>query len=232
MRAAAEWAVLVAHAAVKRVLLPLILFGVAFGYNEAMQVVSLRAVAAPLRSRLGLGPDDMFPLLPFDKVPELRLLIPREQFREAATIVMLAAVAWAVTPDFRMWLAALSLAFGIWDLAYYAWLRVLLSWPHSILDWDVLFLVPVPWAAPVLAPVISAASLTWGGTIALLRPPPRVSKLAWTLLAGATVLMTATFVWEWPDWVAGGIPRNFPWGVFAVAETLGIAGFLLSRKKP
>jgi hypothetical protein len=227
---AAAWEAPVADAAVKRVLLPLILFAGAFGYTEAMQVVSFRALAAPVRMSLGLAPDDLFPLIPLDKLGPLRPLVPREQVREAATIVMLAGVSWAAAGDFRTWLAALSLAFGIWDLAYYGWLRVLLGWPASILDWDILFLLPVPWAAPVLAPVISASSLVWGGAVALLHPPARVSTLAWILLGSAAVLMTVSFAWDWPYWLAGGMPRSFPWAIFGMAEALGVAGFLLARK--
>jgi hypothetical protein len=46
--------------------------------------------------------------------------------------------------------------FGIWDLFYYVWLKVCLGWPSSLLTWDVLFLIPVPWVGPVLAPVPSS----------------------------------------------------------------------------
>jgi hypothetical protein len=230
VRAAAEWDTPAARAAVKRVLLPLILFGIAFGYNEAMQVVSLRAVAAPVRAGLGLPPEELFPLPSLGRIGPLRALVVEEQWREAATIAMLAGVAWAVTRDFRMWLAALSFVFGVWDLAYYGWLRVLLGWPRTLLDWDVLFLLPVPWAAPVLAPVISAGSLVWGGAVALLDPPPRVSKLAWGLLAACAVLMTVSFAWDWRDWIAGGMPHGFPWALFGGAEILGVAGYLVTRR--
>jgi hypothetical protein len=220
----------VAHAAAKRVVLPLILFAIAFGYTEATQVVYLRTIAAPIRTRLGLVPGDLFPLPDLDRVGPARELVPKEQIREGATIVMLAGVAWAVTGDFRTWLAALALIFGVWDLAYYVWLRVLLGWPASVFDWDILFLLPVPWAAPVLAPLISASSLAWGGVVALLHPPARVSKIAWVLLVGAGVLMTATFAWDWRYWLAGGMPRGFPWAVFGAAELMGVAGFLLARR--
>jgi hypothetical protein len=195
-----------------------------------MQVVSFRALAALVRVSLGLAPDDLFPLIPLDKLGPLRPLVPREQVREAATIVMLSGVALLVARDFRIWVAALSFVFGVWDLAYYGWLKILLGWPASVFDWDVLFLLPVPWAAPVLAPLISASSLVWGGAVALLNPPARVSKLAWILLGSAAILMTASFAWDWPYWLAGGMPRNFPWAVFAGAEILGVAGFLLTRR--
>ena len=37
--------------------------------------------------------------------------------------------------------------FGVWDIFYYIWLKVFLHWPASLLTWDVLFLIPVPWVA-------------------------------------------------------------------------------------
>ena len=191
----------------------------------------MRALAAPVRSRLGLPPQELFPLPSLDQLGPLRELVPKEQWREAATIVMLAGVAWAVTRDFRMWLAALSFIFGVWDLAYYGWLRVLLGWPASVFDCDILFLLPVPWAAPVLAPMMSATSLAWGGAVALLSPPQKVSTIAWLLLAGAGVAMTATFGWDWRYWLAGGMPRSFPWAIFGTAELSGVLGFMLTRQR-
>jgi hypothetical protein len=107
---------------------------------------------------------------------------------------------------------------------------VLLGWPSSVLDWDVLFLLPVPWAAPVLAVLISAASLVCGGAIALLHPPERVSKLAWLLLWTSAALMLLCFTWEWRHWLSGGMPRNFPWTIFGVAEILAVAGFAAARR--
>jgi hypothetical protein len=45
----------------------------------------------------------------------------------------------------------------LWDIFYYVGLKTLLGWPPSLFTWDVLFLIPVPWSAPVLAPVAAAA---------------------------------------------------------------------------
>jgi hypothetical protein len=218
------------RAAVKRVLFPLVIFAIAFGYAEAMQVVYMRALAVPVRAQLGLAPDGVFPLPPVDQLGPLRHLVLLEQLREAATILMLAAGGGFIARDPRTWLAAIAFLFGVWDLAYYGWLRVLLGWPSSVLDWDVLFLLPVPWAAPVLAVLISAASLVCGGAISLLRPAQRVSKLAWLLLWTSAALMLLCFTWEWRYWLSGGMPRNFPWALFGAAEVLAVAGFLAARR--
>ena len=57
------------------------------------------------------------------------------------------------------------IAFGVWDIFYYVFLAVIAGWPQSLLDWDVLFLIPLPWWGPVIAPVIIAALMVVGGTL-------------------------------------------------------------------
>ena len=37
------------------------------------------------------------------------------------------------------------------------------GWPTSLFDWDILFLLPLPWWGPVLAPVcIAVLMIVWG----------------------------------------------------------------------
>ena len=48
-------------------------------------------------------------------------------------------------------------AFGIWDIAYYGWLYVLLGWPSSLGTQDLLFLIPREWWAPVWQPLAASA---------------------------------------------------------------------------
>jgi hypothetical protein len=143
---------------------------------------------------------------------------------------MLVSIALAATRDARTWLAAFSLAFGAWDLAFYASLRIMTGWPASLGNWDLLFLLPVPWTGPVLAPSIVAASLVAGGILALMRQPPRVDRMAWMLLLAGGVIVFVSFIWEWRDVVAGSMPKNFPWMIFAAGELTGIAGFTRAMK--
>jgi hypothetical protein len=149
----------------KRKIIALLLFGTAFGYLEAAVVSYLRLLHEPARQRFypGRPPGDLFPLLTLEQLrasgPEQRQTLAVELGREAATIIMLAAVALAVAENAGQWAAAFVIAFGSWDITFYVFLKVLLGWPASLFTWDILFLIPVPWIAPVLAPVVVSAAL-------------------------------------------------------------------------
>jgi hypothetical protein len=138
----------------KRTILGIVLFGAAFGYLEAAVVSYLRLLHEPARLRYypGLDAGELFPLLTLNQLratgPQQGRLLTAELGREAATIVMLVAVALAVSQNAAQWAAAFVMAFGVWDLSFYAFLNVLLGWPASQLTWDILFLIPVPWVGP------------------------------------------------------------------------------------
>jgi hypothetical protein len=88
-----------------------------------------------------------------------------EAVRELATLVMLLMVGWLAGRNVRTRLAYALIAFGVWDIFYYVFLRVLTPWPNSLLDWDILFLVPLPWWGPVLAPMCIAFLMIFWGTL-------------------------------------------------------------------
>ena len=102
----------------KRTVLALLLFGTAFGYVEAAVVTYLRALHEPARQRFypGRPPADLFPLLTLDQVraasPGQMQTLAIEIGREAATIIMLAAVALAVAKNAGDWAAAFVVTFG------------------------------------------------------------------------------------------------------------------------
>jgi hypothetical protein len=218
-----------------RVLAALTLFGVSFGYVEAAVVIYLRAVYEPLHERL--YPDrqagDLLPLVPMDTLATEGMKgvawPTAEVAREAATLVMLAAAALAVARNFRQWFAAFVFVFGLWDLFYYVFLKVLLDWPASLLIWDILFLVPVPWVAPILAPATVALTMVAAGALALWREgvgrPVFLSALHWLAFATASLIITMAFCWDFRNVAAGGIPEPFPWPLFAAGAVLALAGF-------
>ncbi|MBN1984884.1 MAG: hypothetical protein JW761_01205 [Prolixibacteraceae bacterium] len=120
---------------------PLLIFAVAMGFLEAIVVVYLRELYYP-------GGFE-FPL----KMLPSRLMTV-EIVREFATLLMLLSVAWISGKNFLQRLSAFLFLFGIWDILYYLALKLFLNWPESLFTWDLLFLIPIIWLAPVLAPVI------------------------------------------------------------------------------
>jgi hypothetical protein len=222
------------HSHWRRTTLGLILFGIAFGYVEAAVVVYLRAIHEPVRERVhpGVSPAEVFPLLTFDELrgaaPEQAKLVRVEVAREAATLLMLAGVAW-VAVDRRTWLSAFAVAFGVWDIFYYVFLRLLIGWPASLFTWDVLFLIPAPWAAPVLAPVIVSLSVVAAGMAALKRPV-HFKRWHWAGVGCGALAILLSFLWDSPNVLAGGFPHPFFWGLFAAGEAAGFGSFLIALR--
>jgi hypothetical protein len=93
-----------------------------------------------------------------------------ETVREAATILMLGAIAWIAAETWRRRVAAFFVAFTVWDLSYYLFLRVLEGWPVSVMDRDVFFLIPVAWVGPVLTALVLSALVLVAASYVYLRP--------------------------------------------------------------
>jgi hypothetical protein len=122
-------------------LILLAVFAIAMGFLEGVVVYYLRLL--PLQQ----SPE--YPSVP-NLTNELLLV---EQLREAATIMMLVSLALVVGKNKWQKLFAFIFAFSIWDLFYYVSLYFLINWPTSLLDLDVVFLIPFPWIFPVWFPV-------------------------------------------------------------------------------
>ncbi len=191
-------------------------------------MVVLRSVYEPIHARLrpDRPPGDLFPLISLEELardePGHVHRLQVELGREAATLVMLAAVPWAFATNVRRWIAGFMIGFGVWDLAYYATLKLCLGWPDSLLTWDILFLIPLPWSGPVLAPVLVSASIIAAGTIILRREaigrpiPLKVGHWSSILLGGSIVV--ASFCWDGRSVAGGAMPGPFPWVVFAAGR--------------
>ncbi len=200
----------------------LFVYAAAMGALEAICVVYLRVL---------FPPEAFQPIPPLEK---LRI----EVWREACTIVMLTAVAWLAGVNFRTRLASFLFAFGVWDAAYYAGLRLLLGWPASLLDWDCLFLIPKPWYGPILAPLLVSAYGVVAGVLAhayeARGTPLRPS-------AGAVLLnLAAAAVWYWSfvrdsDRIAAGgfAGVSYAWPLFLAGMAAAAAGLrLAARPRP
>jgi hypothetical protein len=128
----------------------LIIFAIAMAFVEAAVVVYLRALYYP----------EGFSII-LKSLPDLHVRV--EMFRELATIVMLMTVAGIAGRKGWERFGYFMILFGVWDIFYYLWLNICISWPRSFTDWDILFLVPVPWVGPVIAPVLISAVLVAAG---------------------------------------------------------------------
>jgi len=162
-----------------------------------------------------------------------RLLI--EFGRELATLVMLATVALMAAKNRREAVAHFMIAFGAWDIFFYLWLKVFLDWPSSILTWDLLFLVPVPWVGPVVAPVIiSLVMLAAGVTVLYLEGRGTVLVATWVdwvfLIAGG-ITVIVSFCWDYENIMAGGLPNPFNWPLFFVGLCVSAVTFLLVLRR-
>lgn len=137
------------------------LFGIAFGFVEAAVVVYLRGAVGLLNGNIGLDIYQQAQIL--GELPRNLWVI--EFFREAATMIMLASVALLAVKTLRERWAIFLWTFAFWDIVYYAGLWATVRWPASLLDQDVLFLIPVPWFSQVWFPILISA-LTIGAVIA------------------------------------------------------------------
>jgi len=220
----------------KRQFLAILLFGISFGYVEAAVVTYLRPQFDAVRAMFtppGSG-GDLFPMLSPQQVrvagPDIVRLVETEVAREAATLLMLGTVAAAAGGNFRQGFAFFLLAFGAWDLSYYAFLKVLIDWPKSLLTWDVLFLIPVPWSGPVLAPALVALTMVGTGLVYLWRESNghsiRLRVVHWLCAYVGALLVLTAFTWDDRNIMAGGMPKHFNWPLFALGEILWVMTFL------
>ena len=153
-----------------------------------------------------------------------------ELVREAATLVMLIAVGALAGRTRPARLAYTAIAFGIWDIFYYVFLRVICGWPSSLLDWDILFLLPLPWWGPVIAPVSIAVLMIAGGTLitqaASTPTGPLTSTLwrwSWLGIALALYVFMADALRvadQGVEVVTKVLPTAFNWPLFSVAFAL------------
>jgi hypothetical protein len=162
--------------------------------------------------------------------------------REAATLVMLAAVGWAAGRRWADRVGHSLVAFGVWDIFYYVWLAVLVGWPQSLFDWDLLFLIPLPWWGPVLSPVLISLLLIAAGTLAVLAAAQgrrlRLSLPEWGAAAGCALLALYVFMADalralpgGAEAVANARPAAFNW-LLLLAACLGAAGVLARVFRP
>jgi hypothetical protein len=206
-----------------RALLWVSCFAVAFAYVESSVVVYLRAIYYPE----GLS----FPLK--DMTWDHFVV---EVAREVATIVMLVSV--GVIAGTKSWqrFGYFLVAFGVWDIFYYVWLKTILDWPAAFTDWDVLFLIPVPWVGPMIAPVLVALLMTVLGTAIVARISKgnhfQPTRLSWMLSIGATVTILFSFMSDIDAGLRGQMPSPYRYELLILALAVYGLGFLIACRRP
>ena len=147
------------------------IFGAAFGINEAVVILYLRAATGLLpgfEEKL-IGAAD--PLTIYEQIQLLNAMpatiVSTEIIREVATLVILVSLAFAIASRLCERWALFLWMFAFWDIFYYVGLRLATRWPQSLLTWDVLFLIPVPWMSQVWFPIL--VSLLVIGAVVLAR---------------------------------------------------------------
>jgi len=202
----------------------LTIFAIAFGFVESSVVVYLR--------RIYYGDEvALFPLKIFE--PGIFTI---ELFREATTLIMIYAVAAAAFDKKILRFAGFIWGFAVWDIMYYVFLKLSINWPATILDWDILFLIPMAWTSPVLAPVVcSLTMLLLAGIIFFYSEKNYAVKLSRLqiifLITGSFVILIsfmldyATLFLNTPkeliqETIAHYVPWDFNWVLFSTGEAL------------
>lgn len=227
----------------KQTLLWVGLFALAMGYLESAVVVYLREIYYP--------DGFSFPLKAMSKDIAIT-----ELFREAATIIMLISIGLMAAKKPIIRFALFIYSFAIWDIFYYIFLYLLIGWPATLLDWDLLFLIPVAWIGPVIAPVINSLTMIVLA-LSIIKAEYRTGKpelkmLEWALLIIGSVITIMGYTFDYTLFMINSapaddffltvlhyVPTHFNWWLFALGEILFIYALLnywrriiLNRAKP
>ena len=213
-----------------------VIFAMAFAWVEGSVVVYLREIY--------FDGSFSFPIVTGWKNGELIVdhLMHIEFVREIATILMLAAVGCVAGKNTWEKFCHFMIAFGVWDIFYYIWLWVMVRWPESLMTWDLLFFIPLPWVAPVITPVLIAATMVAAGSLIIFFME-KGCKICWRWFDWAiefccAVLMLVAFCWDWKNILRfsanplhTGIPNTFAWWLYLPAYLFSVIYFAVRFKQ-
>lgn len=210
----------------------IVIFSIAFAWVESAVVVYLRNIyfdggfSFPLVIHWENGKHVIDPLV-------------RIEFgREIATIIILLAAGNLAGKNRFQKFCFFMIAFGIWDIFYYIWLYVMVGWPESLMTWDLLFYVPLPWVGPVITPVLIATAMVAAGTlIVYFHEKGHDIRWRWYDMAvelSCAAIMVVAFCWDWKnilqvpgDMMRTGIPNPFAWWLYLPAYLFSIIYFVV-----
>jgi len=154
--------------------------------------------------------------------------------REAATILMLISVSALIGKRFWGKFAYFLICFGVWDIFYYIWLKITIGWPLSLLDWDILFLIPLPWIGPVIAPISVAILMILAGLFILFLFKRgydfQPSSLAWIMTIIGTLIILYSFIKDTGASLHQHMPLPYRYEALIAGEILYILAMFISWK--
>ena len=219
----------------RQTILIVCIFSIAMAILESATVVYLRALYYPDGFSVAL------------KIMDQRIMLT-ELVREAATVVMLISIGLLAGKNGKDRFAYFLISFAVWDIFYYVGLKVFIDWPSSLLEWDILFLIPFTWLGPVLAPIIcSITMLVWAFVI--LRSNKPIARLVMLLILAGSAVVLYTFLRDYAsilysngffqnystlmqnkkflDIASGYVPADYSWGIFVAGELLIVVGIIV-----
>ena len=228
--------------ALRKTIILLTLFSIAMGFLESSVVIYLRELYYPGGFR--------FPLVP---IPHNIALI--EFLREAATLVMLATIGILAGKNTTQRFGFFLFCFAVWDIFYYIFLKLFLNWPESLFTPDILFLIPVPWVGPVIAPCIASLTMIVLTVMVVYYEERNVTtgikKLEWALLIAGSLLMIGSFTRDYfvfissqphDAWTPVGrtelfsefinyVPQTFTWSLFIAGDLLILVAIYFMERR-
>ena len=213
----------------RKTILWVTLFGIAFGMVEAAVVIYMRALYFPEGFQF-----------PINAIADP--IVFTELWREVATIIMLAAVGILAGTNKVERFAYFLISFAVWDIFYYVFLKVFIDWPESLLTWDILFLLPVAWIGPVIAPVILALLMIAIALMLIAKQTPLNWK-EWSLYIAGAFISILSFTIDFVTYLHENegntelykdvgalsltyVPTDFDWWIFAIAAVCILMGMI------
>jgi len=190
--------------ALTKTIIWLTIFSIAMGFLETAVVVYLRKIYYPE----GFG----FPLNPIGKD-----IVITELLREVATLIMLVGIAILAGKNAVQRFAFFLFSFAVWDIFYYVFLYVLIGWPQSLLTWDILFLIPVPWVGPVLSPLIITFQMIVLASIMVFFDNKgikvNINRREWLLFITGSIIVIISWTWDYCNYLIINTPNASIWSL-------------------
>lgn len=229
--------------AINKIIFWVILFSIAMAFMESSVVVYLRALYYPS----GFA----FPL----KLIDNKIGIT-EFIREIATLIMLLGIGIVSGRRNIERFAFFIMSFAVWDIFYYVFLKLLLNWPESLMTWDILFMVPVAWVGPVVAPVINSFTMILLSFVIIYfvetRGNASIGGISWLLLIVGSLVVILSYTIDYTEFMmqkmslgellnfnnseniikftSQYIPSSFKWWIFLIGEGMHLLAILLFYK--